>query len=63
MPGEWRFDVVLRYALPFKSRVHYVFGVKMQNALDNQDIFKLADTNSVQRQPGRTFQTSVTAKF
>lgn len=63
MPGEWRFDVVLRYALRTTGRVQYVLGAKLQNALDNQDIFKLADTNSVQRQPGRTVQFSVSAKF
>ncbi len=63
MPGEWRFDVVLRYAVPAKGRVAWVLGAKLQNAFDNQDIFKLADTNSVQRQPGRTIQTSITARF
>jgi outer membrane receptor protein involved in Fe transport len=63
MSGEWRFDVVLRYALRTKGRVQYVFGAKLQNALDNQDIFKLGDTVSVQRQPGRTVQFSVSAKF
>jgi len=63
MPAEWRFDVVVRYALRLPGRVNYVLGAKLQNALDNQDIFKLADTNSVQRQPGRTLQLSVSAKF
>jgi iron complex outermembrane recepter protein len=63
MPGEWRFDVVTRYALPFKGRARYVFGAKIQNVFDNQDIFKLADRVSVQRQPGRTFQASLTARF
>ena len=63
LPGEWRFDLVLRYALRTKGRVQYVFGTKLQNALDNQNIFKLGDRVSVQRQPGRTLQFSVSAKF
>jgi outer membrane receptor protein involved in Fe transport len=63
MPAKWRFDAVLRYALPFKGRVQYVFGAKVQNLTDNQEIYKLADSNSVQRQPGRTFQASLTAKL
>lgn len=63
MPAKWRFDGVVRYALPFKGRVQYVFGAKVQNLLDNQEIYKLADSNSVQRQPGRTIQTSLTVRF
>jgi iron complex outermembrane receptor protein len=63
MPAKWRFDAVLRYALPFKGRVQYVFGAKVQNLLDNQEIYKLADSNSVQRQPGRNIQTSLTVRF
>ena len=63
MPGKWRFDAVLRYAVPRSGRVQYVFGAKVQNVLDNQEIYKLADSNSVQRQPGRTFQASLSAKF
>lgn len=63
MPGKWRFDGVLRYAVPGSGRVRYVFGAKIQNVLDNQEIYKLADSNSVQRQPGRTFQASLSAKF
>ncbi len=63
MPAKWRFDAVLRYALPVKGRVQYVFGAKVQNLTDNQEIYKLADSNSVQRQPGRTLQTSLTARF
>jgi hypothetical protein len=31
--------------------------------MDNQEIYKLADSNSVQRQPGRTIQTSMTVRF
>ena len=54
---------MLRYALRTKGRVQYVFGTKLQNALDNQNIFKLGDRVSVQRQPGRTLQFSVSAKF
>jgi outer membrane receptor protein involved in Fe transport len=63
MPAKWRFDAVLRYALPFKGRVQYVFGAKVQNLMDNQEIYKLADSNSVQRQPGRNIQTSLTVRF
>lgn len=63
MPGKWRFDAVVRYAVPHGGRVKYVIGAKVQNILDNQEIYKLADSNSVQRQPGRTFQASLTAKF
>lgn len=63
MPGEWRFDIVMRYRLPFKGRVRYDLGGKVQNVLDNQDIFKLADSNSVQRQPGRTIQANLTVRF
>ena len=39
------------------------FGGKVQNVMDNQEIYKLADSNSVQRQPGRTFQASLSARF
>lgn len=63
MPGKWRFDAVVRYAVPRSGRVRYVWGAKIQNVFDNQEIYKLADSNSVQRQPGRTFQASLTAKF
>jgi iron complex outermembrane recepter protein len=63
MPGEWRYDLVVRYALPLKGRVKYVLGAKVQNVLDNQEIYKLADSNSVQRQPGRTIQTSLSVRF
>jgi iron complex outermembrane recepter protein len=63
MPGEWRFDVVTRYRLPLKGKVRYDIGAKIQNVLDNQEIYKLADAVSVQRQPGRTFQVNLTARF
>lgn len=63
MPAKWRFDAVLRYALPFKGRVQYIVGAKVQNFMDNQEIYKLADSNSVQRQPGRTVQTSLTVRL
>jgi outer membrane receptor protein involved in Fe transport len=63
MPDEWRFDVVLRYTFRFKGPVRYDLGIKAQNILDNQDIFKLGDRVSVQRQPGRTLQASLTARF
>ncbi len=63
MPGEWRFDFLMRYRLPFKGRGRYDIGVKFQNVFDNQEIFKLADASSVQRQPGRTIQASLTARF
>lgn len=63
MPGKWRFDGVIRYAVPRAGRVRYVLGAKVQNVLDNQEIYKLGDSNSVQRQPGRTFQASLSAKF
>jgi hypothetical protein len=43
--------------------VRYTFGAKVQNVMDNQEIYKLADSNSVQRQPGRTFQASLSARF
>lgn len=63
MQGEWRFDLILRYALPGKGRFKYVLGMKVQNLLDNQEIYKLADSNSVQRQPGRTIQTTLRIRF
>jgi len=63
MPGKWRLDAVVRYAVPRSGRVRYVWGAKLQNVLDHQEIYKLADSNSVQRHPGRTFQASLTAKF
>ena len=63
MPGKWRFDAVLRYALPGAGRIRYTFGAKVQNVMDNQEIYKLADSNSVQRHPGRTFQASLSARF
>jgi hypothetical protein len=49
--------------VPRSGRVQYVWGAKVQNVMDNQEIYKLADSNSVQRQPGRTFQASLSAKF
>lgn len=63
MPGEWRFDLVLRYRLPSKGRIRWDIGGKIQNVFDNQEVYKLADAVSVQRQPGRTLQASVTARF
>jgi outer membrane receptor protein involved in Fe transport len=63
MPGKWRFDAVLRYAFPGGGPVRYTFGAKVQNVMDNQEIYKLADSNSVQRQPGRTLQASLSARF
>jgi len=63
MPGEWRFDFILRYRLRFKGKVRYDVSAKVANIFDNQDIFKLADRVSTQRQPGRTFTYNLTARF
>jgi iron complex outermembrane recepter protein len=63
MPAEWRFDGVVKYKLPTSGKVSYTFGLKVANLLDNPNIFKLADRVSYQRQPGRTYAFSLTAKF
>jgi outer membrane receptor protein involved in Fe transport len=63
MPAEWRFDGVVKYKLPVGGKVNYTMGLKVANLLDNQNIFKLADRVSYQRQPGRTYTFNLTAKF
>jgi iron complex outermembrane recepter protein len=63
MPAEWRFDLVAKYSFSMGSKVKYNVGLKVANLLDNQNIFKLADRVSYQRQPGRTYAFNVTAKF
>jgi outer membrane receptor protein involved in Fe transport len=63
MPNEWRFDAVVKYKLPTRGKISYTMGLKVANLLDNQNIFKLADRVSYQRQPGRTYAFNLTAKF
>ncbi len=63
IPAEWRFDFVTRYRLPLKGKVQYDLGLKVQNIANNNQIYKLADTVSLQRQPGRTIQATLAAKF
>jgi len=64
MPGAWRVDVAARYTFtPRNSKVRYEFRAKIQNLFDNQEIYKLADRVSTQRQPGCTFQFELRVRF
>jgi iron complex outermembrane recepter protein len=63
IPAEWRFDFITRYRMPFKGKVQYDLGLKVQNILDNNQIYKLADTVSLQRQPGRNFTLNRNVRF
>lgn len=64
MPGEWRVDLSMRYRYtPPNSDVRWEFRAKIQNLFDNQEIYKLADRVSLQRQPGFTWQIEARLRF
>jgi outer membrane receptor protein involved in Fe transport len=64
LPAWWRFDAIVGYKLRIpQHRFAYDFSIKINNVLDNQNIYYVGQWYRYTLDPGRDWSTVVSVKF
>jgi len=64
LPAWWRFDAIVGYKLRIpQHRFAYDFSIKINNVLDNQNIYYVGQWYRYTLDPGREWSAVVSAKF